>query len=107
MNEITTILLPLLAGAVAGISWSMLGVWSKYRSGGEKSLDGSKLRKNLAVGAGTGFASYIYAIATNTSIPSIDSFAGFVAAAGAYFVLVVLVDKLLVAKEDPIDDEDD
>ena len=106
MNEITTILLPLLAGAVAGISWSMLGVWSKYRSGGEKSIDSGKLKKNLAVGAGTGFASYIYAIATNTAIPSIDSFPGFVAAAGAYFALVVLVDKLLVAKSDSFDDEE-
>ena len=106
MNEITTILLPLLAGAVAGISWSMIGVWSKYRTNGEKAIDGSKLRKNLAVGAGTGFASYIYAILTNASLPTITDFGSFVLAAGGFFTLVVLVDKLLVAKEDPIDDED-
>ena len=103
MNEVTNILLPLLAGAVAGISWSMIGLWAKYRSNGEKSIDSGKLKKNLAVGAGTGFASYIYAIATNASIPFIDDFTGFVAAAGTYFTLVVIVDKLLVAKEDPIE----
>lgn len=104
MSEITSIGLPILAGLVAGITWSMLGLWSKYRSNGDKSIDYSKMKKNLLVGAGTGFASYIYAIATNASIPIIGDFAGFVAAAGAYFTLVVVVDKLLIARED-IDDE--
>lgn len=107
MSEITNIALPILAGVIAGVSWSMLGLWSKYRSGGGKSIDTDKLKKNLLVGAGTGFASYIYAIATNASIPMVDSFAGFVAAAGAYFTLVVVVDKLLIAKEDILDDEDE
>ena len=103
MSEILSVVLPVLSGVVAGVSWSMLGLWSKYRSGGGNSIDTGKLKKNLAVGAGTGFATYVYAIATNASIPIIDSFAGFVAAAGAYFTLVVIVDKLLVAKEDPIE----
>ena len=106
MNEITTIGLPILAGIVAGISWSMLGIWSKYRSGGESSIDTGKMKKNLAVGAGTGVASYIYAILTNATLPTITDFGSFVLAAGGFFTLVVLVDKLLVAKEDPIDDED-
>ena len=105
MTEVTNIVLPIVAGIVAGISWSMLGLWSKYRSTGEKSIDRDKMKKNLLVGAGTGFASYIYALGTGTAIPFISSFEGFVAAAGAYFTLVVVVDKLLIARDDVLTDE--
>ena len=105
MTEVTNIVLPIIAGIVAGISWSMLGLWSKYRSTGEKSIDRDKMKKNLLVGAGTGFASYIYALGTGTAIPLISSFEGFVAAAGAYFTLVVVVDKLLIARDDVLTDE--
>jgi len=105
MNELTTIGIPVLAGVVAGVAWSMLGLWSKYRSGGETSIDLGKMKKNLAVGAGTGFASYIYALLTSASIPSITDFPSFVIAAGGFFTLVVLVDKLLVARPDVISDE--
>ena len=105
MNELTTIGIPVLAGIVAGVTWSLLGLWSKYRSTGEKSIDSDKMKKNLLVGAGTGFASYIYALGTGTAIPLISSFEGFVAAAGAFFTLVVVVDKLLIARDDVLTDE--
>ena len=92
--------LPVLAGVAAGLTWSLLGIWSKYKSSGFEGIDISKLKKNIVVGAGTGVATWVYSTLAGDITPVITSVTTFILVAGSYFPLVVVVDKLLTRKEE-------
>lgn len=101
MTSELAFVLPAVAGVTAGLVWSLLGLWSKWRSGSDDAtVDYKKLRKNVIVGAGTGIAAYLVGIAGGTDVGAINSFDTFVIGVGAYFPLVVAADKLLVKKEE-------
>lgn len=89
------VLLPVLAGLAAGIGWSTIGVWQRWRENQDASVDWKRLRKNLVVGTGLGIITWGYAIFTGDATPTIATVKDFVLAVGGYFPLVVIVDKLL------------
>ncbi len=102
MAEIGLIeILPLLAaGIVAGLGWSTVGVWSRYKSGLDSTIDYVKLKKNVIIGGVTGTVASIYAL-TQGSVNGITGIETFALAVIALFPIVILVDKLLTKKEDP------
>jgi uncharacterized membrane protein len=103
MTELAQVL-PVIAGVVAGIGWSTIGIWSKWKSNQDAAVDWIKLRKNLVIGAGTGVITYFYGL-TQGGAPVINSIEAFAAAVATYFGLVVVVDKLLTRNDEVDMDE--
>jgi len=101
------IVLPVLAAVAAGLGWSTVGIWSKWRSGGEAEIDYGKLKKNIIVGAVVGFVSWGYLIAQGNMSPIITDVASLIAAIMIYFPIIVIVDKLLVKADESKEDLDD
>ncbi len=101
------IVLPVLAAVAAGLGWSTVGIWSKWRSGGDAEIDTKKLRKNVIVGAVVGFVSWGYLIAQGNTSPLITDIPTLIAAIMIYFPIIVIVDKLLVKADESKDDLDD
>ena len=94
------ILLPVIAAVLAGLGWSTVGIWSKWRSGNEISIDTGKLQKNIIVGAVIGAVTWGYTISQGDVAPVINTAETFIAAIVAYFPIIVVVDKLLVKKDE-------
>ena len=84
-----------LASVIAGLGWSTLGIWQKFRLGEGASPEGKKIAKNIIIGVGLGIATYAYTSATGATAPIINSTQDFFVAVGLYFPLVVLVDKII------------
>lgn len=84
-----------LASVFAGLGWSTLGIWQKFRLGEGVAPNGRKIAKNIIIGVGLGIATYAYTSATGDSAPVIGSTQDFFVAVGLYFPLVVLVDKII------------
>ncbi len=101
------IVLPVLAAVAAGLGWSTVGIWSKWRSGGEAEVDYGKLKKNIIVGAVVGAVSWGYVIAQGDVSPIITSVETLIAAIMIYFPIIVIVDKLLVKADESKQDLDD
>lgn len=94
------ILLPVIAAVLAGLGWSTVGIWSKWRSGNSISIDTGKLKKNIIVGVVIGAVTWGYTISQGDTVPLITTAEMFIAAIVAYFPIIVVVDKLLVRKDE-------
>ena len=97
------IVLPVIAAVLAGLGWSTVGIWSKWRSGKDVEIDTGKLKKNIIIGSVIGGLSWAYTVATAVEgdvAPLINTVPTFIAAIVGFFPVVVIVDKLLVRKED-------
>ena len=91
---VVEIIAPIGAAILAGIGWSTLGIFNKWRSNQGAEIDYSKLKKNVAIGAGLGIVTFGYAVSQGeTSV--INTLNDFILATSAYFPLVVIVDKIL------------
>ena len=91
--------LPLIAAAVlAGISWSTVGVFSRYKSGLDAKVDWLKTRKNVIIGAVLGVVGWGLGVLDKVGIPAITTPEAFVGALVAYFPLVILADKLFTKR---------
>ena len=108
------IALPVMAAVLAGLGWSTVGIWSRWRSGIDAEIDLGKLKKNVIIGAVTGIVTWGYTVAQATQgdvAPLLNTVPAFIAAVAAYFPIIVIVDKLLIRKEsdteleEPFDDE--
>ncbi len=99
------IALPVIAAVLAGLGWSTVGIWSRWRSGIDAQIDLGKLKKNIIIGTVVGAATWGYTVSQGDVAPIIGTVETFVAAIGAYFPIIVVVDKLLVRKDTEIDDE--
>ncbi len=106
------IALPVMAAVLAGLGWSTVGIWSRWRSGLDAEIDLGKLKKNVIIGAVTGIITWGYLVAQGDVAAVLDTVPAFIAAVAAYFPIIVIVDKLLIRKdpededdEDPFDDE--
>lgn len=97
-NELAQIL-PIIAGVVAGAGWSTVGIWSKWRSGLDASVDWIKLRKNLLIGLGTGIVTWGYSVSQG-NVPLVTDLTTFIVAVVGYFSTVVIVDKILTKQEE-------
>jgi len=98
---VVEILAPVGAAILAGIGWSTLGIWNKWRNNEDAQIDYTKVRKNVIIGSGIGVVTYGYALSTGDANPIIGTFQDFVLATAAYFPLVVIVDKILNRNEEP------
>jgi len=94
------IALPVMAAVLAGLGWSTVGIWSRWRSGIDAEIDLGKLKKNVIIGAVVGVVSWGYLIAQGDVAPAIASIEAFIAAIALYFPIIVVVDKLLIRKEE-------
>ncbi len=96
---VVEIIAPIGAAILAGIGWSTLGIFNKWRSNQGSEIDYSKLKKNVAIGAGLGIVTFGYAVSQgDTSV--INTFNQFILAVSAYFPLIVIVDKILGRSEE-------
>ncbi len=103
------IVLPVIAAVLAGLGWSTVGIWSKWRSGSDVNIDTGKLKKNVIIGAVVGALSWAYVIATAVEgdiVPVITTVPAFIAATIAYFPIIVIVDKLLIRKDEQPETEE-
>jgi len=103
------IILPVVSAVLAGLGWSTVGIWAKWRSGKTVEIDLGKLKKNVIVGAVVGVVAYAYASTSGDVSPVITTAQGMFLAIASYFPVIILVDKLLVKHgsedEEFIDDE--
>ena len=100
------IVLPVIAAVLAGLGWSTVGIWSKWRSGNEVTIDIGKLKKNVIVGVVIGAVTWGYTVSQGDVAPVISTIQTFIAAITAYFPIIVIVDKLLVKKDDQPETEE-
>ncbi len=91
---------PLGAAIIAGVSWSTLGIFNKWRSGESSTIDKEKLKKNVIIGTILGAATMGYGVYTGEASTLIITANGFITAIAAYFPLIVVVDKLFNKKEE-------
>ena len=98
------LILPVIAAVLAGLGWSTVGIWSKWRSGSDINIDLGKLRKNVIIGTVVGAVSWGYVISQGDAVPVILTIEAFIAAIIGYFPIIVVVDKLLVKKDEPEDE---
>ena len=96
---VVELIAPLGAAIIAGISWSTLGIFNKWRSGKDSTIDAKKLRKNVVIGIILGAATMGYGVYTGEASSLITTANGFITAVAAYFPTVVIVDKLFNKKE--------
>lgn len=95
-------ILPLFAALTAGAVWAGVGTfaaWRRHQVGKNpewKGFEPKKLRDDLLVGLGIGFAAQIYGIVQGDAQPIITTFDQFVLAAAGLFTSVVVVDKIFV-----------
>ena len=101
------IALPVMAAVLAGLGWSTVGIWSRWRSGIDAEIDLGKLKKNVIIGAVTGVITWGYTIAQGDTSVLLSTVPAFVAAIGTYFPIIVIVDKLLIRKDPEEEFEDD
>ena len=90
------IILPVVSAVLAGLAWSTVGIWAKWRSGKTVDIDLGKLKKNVIVGAVIGAVAYGYTSVSGDTNLVITTTQAFFASIAAYFPIVILVDKLLV-----------
>jgi len=96
---VVEIIAPLGAAIIAGVSWSTLSIFNKWRSGKGNTIDKDKLKKNVILGTILGFATMGYGVYTGEVTTLITTASGFIAAIAAYFPLIVIVEKLFIKKE--------
>jgi len=89
------IVAPIAAAILAGIGWSTLAIWNKWRSSEDSTIEWSKVRKNVIIGSGIGVATYGYAVYTGDVNTIINTAQDFIIATAAYFPLIVVVDKII------------
>jgi hypothetical protein len=93
-------LYPIIAAVGAGLAWSTIGVWEKLRNREPNTkLDYERLGKNALLGLALGIGTYVYSLISGDSMPIIWNIETFMIAAGTYFPIVVVVDKLLIGKK--------
>ena len=96
---VVEIIAPIGAAVLAGIGWSTLGIFNRWRNNNGADIDTDKLKKNVAIGAGLGIVTFGYAISQgDTSV--IGTLNDFIIATATYFPLVVIVDKILNRSEE-------
>lgn len=91
---VVEIIAPIGAAVLAGIGWSTLGIFNRWRNNNGADIDTDKLKKNVAIGAGLGIVTFGYALTQDES-SVINTLNDFILAIAAYFPLVVIVDKIL------------
>ena len=101
------IILPVVSAVLAGLGWSTVGIWAKWRSGKTVDIDLGKLKKNVIVGAVVGAVAYGFQSVYGDVTPAITSAAQLFAAIAAYFPIVILVDKLLIKHGSEQEEEED
>ncbi len=90
------IILPVVSAVLAGLGWSTVGIWAKWRSGKTVDIDLGKLKKNVIIGAVIGAVAFVYGSVNGDFNPVITTTQAFFISAASYFPIIVLVDKLLV-----------
>ena len=90
---------PIGAAILAGVGWSTLGIWNKWRSNQDAEIDWGKVKKNVIIGSGLGVATFGYGIVTGEVDTMINTSRDFIFAIAAFFPLIVVVDKILNKKE--------
>lgn len=97
--EIETIILPILALILSGLTWSLSGALADWRKNHGtpdwKGFDFGKLRNDLILGLVLGVGSVVYATMVEELTP-IATAQEFFIAIGAGLSIVVLVDKLII-----------
>ena len=91
---VVEILAPIGAAILAGIGWSTLGIFNKWRNNQDAEIDTGKLKKNVIIGGALGAVTYGYAISQGDS-SVITTMNQFIIAVAGYFPIVVIVDKIL------------
>jgi len=91
---------PIGAAILAGVAWSTLGIWNRWRGNQDAEIDWSKVKKNVIIGSGLGVATFGYGIVTGEVDVVIDTGKAFILAVAVYFPLIVVVDKILNKKEE-------
>jgi len=88
------------AAVLAGVGWSTLGIFNKWRNNEDAEIDWGKVRKNVIIGSGLGVVTFGYGLVTGEADPIIDTGKAFILAVGAFFPLIVIVDKILNRTEE-------
>jgi len=107
------IILPVVSAVLAGLGWSLVGIWAKWRSGKVVDIDLGKTKKNVIIGIVVGAVAYGYASVYGDVTPVITSAQALFTAIASYFPIVILVDKLLIRhgeeseEEEFLEDEED
>jgi len=91
---------PISAAIASAIGWNVIGVWEKWRNDEKADIDWGKVKKNVAIGAGLGVATYGYAVATGQAEPLVNSAQTWFMAVATYFPLVVIVEKIIAKKKE-------
>ena len=98
--ELQTLILPILALVLAGLSWTLAGYLKEWRTNHNNpdwtGFDKIKLRNDALLGFVLGIGVTIYTIATEGNFAVIDSAQTFLLAIYAGFPVVVLVDKYII-----------
>ena len=97
--EIQTVVLPIIALILSGVTWTSFGAFSNWRkTHGTNEWTGfntAKLRDDVILGGVLGIGSVIYSIMSET-LTAISTPSEFFLAIGAGFALVAAVDKFIV-----------
>jgi len=88
------------AAIVAGISWNTLGIWTKWREDEDSSIEWSRVKKNVIIGAIIGIIAYGIQIQAGDPSVVIASINAFVIAVVGFFPLVVVADKIFNKKSE-------
>ena len=88
------------AAILAGISWNTLGIWTKWREDQDSTIEWSRVKKNVIIGAIIGAIAYGIQIQAGDPEVAIGSINGFVMAVVGFFPLIVVADKIFNKKSD-------
>lgn len=98
--NVQTIILPITALVLSGLTWTLFGYFSSWRKNHKDpnwgGFEAKKLRDDLILGLILGVGSVIYVIATEGDVSPIASAQGFILAIQGGFGVVAAVDKLIV-----------
>ena len=103
---IETFLLPILAAVTAGVAWNSFGIYSNWKKTGSLEINGKKLLKNIIIGIVVGIVAYGFQVTTDeTAIIAISTGNMFFAAVGAWFPIIIVVEKLFLRRQNEIENK--
>ena len=100
------IILPVVSAVLAGLGWSLVGIWAKWRSGKTVGIDLGKVRKNVIVGGVVGVVAYGFQSVYGDVAPVIATAQALFTSIASYFPVVILVDKLLIKHGEASEEEE-
>jgi len=87
------------AAVTAGISYNTLGIWKRYREGGDAAIDWAKVKKNVIIGSVLGVIGWGVSLTKQLPIPEVASVDSFALAVIGFFPLIVVADAIFTNHE--------